>query len=1415
MTGINLPTPISIAGGSFSVNGGAFTTCPTLDCTVRPGDSVRVRVAASGNFNTVSTATLTIGGVSSTFQVLTGPSPAFVTPSQIDGGLHHTVVLKSDGTVWAWGADMAGQFNPVPTYTGLYGVAAVAAGLSASFALRPDGSVWAWGDSSYGQLGDGTGTSHPDPRLIPNLSGVSAIAAGGYHTLALKGDGTVLAWGANDFGELGNNSTVKSPVPVSVSGFNAVINPGDLRPVAIASGLEHSLALMSDGTVRAWGWNAFGQLGDGTTANKLVPTQVPGLTGVVIAIAAGANHSLALKSDGTIWAWGYNAHGELGNNSTVNSSVPVQVLDANGLGFNAIIANSQIASIKIAAGSNHSFVLKSDGTVWAWGFNEHGQLGDGSTLTRKVPVQVVGLNGVASVVGGGAGHSTAVMADGTLRVWGWNAYQTLGDGTNTDRLAPVEVVGREGDFFSVPKTAATPDPFHFVSRFGVAPNLLVTSNPIKVSGTSTASSVSISSVPPGVGAKYSVNNGPFSASLPNSVISGDEIRLQVNAAASYATTTVVTLTIGGVSGNFHVVTQRDPAAVDVAHAVAAGNHHTLVLRPNGMVWGFGYNGNGQLANGTTLSRSAPQQLSHLTNVVQIAAGQYHTLALKGDRTLLASGWNGAGQLGDGTAGASRVAPVPVVGENGTGLLSNIVAIAAGHAHSLAADANGNVWAWGLNSDGQLGNGTFASSNRPLQVPGLTNVIAVAAGDRHSVALTIDGTLWAWGNNDFGQLGNGTHESHSVPVQVALGQIGKIAAGAAHTLALQSNGSLWAWGANTFGQLGSGDNTSLSLPTLVPELEARVTAIAAGQTHSMAVKVAQAGQLAGQLYVWGNNTNGQVGDGTTANRLTPFAVPNMSNIVAVAGGGRHTVALSATNVLYAFGDNTFGQVGNRSGNYNPHGSLVNILRGDVDISDLSVAASSAVGLGSTTGTSALNPGNWGPLVFPSQAVTTASALQPVGFLNDSFDTNLPGVVFTASAPFAVASHNCPNPIPPRASCQVQLKFTPTQSGDQAGEFKATWHITDSNSQDVTMETNFPLQGTGTGVVAPAVSLAPSSLTFAGRNVGTTSSAQTVTLTNTGNATLTISSIAITGTNVSDFGQASSCPSLAPSANCTVDVSFTPSAGGARSASLTVTSNAANGPTNSVTLSGTGTTPLAVTVLTAGNGTGTITSSPAGINCTPTCSASFASGSNVTLTATPAAGSSLISWTGCDSVLGTTCTISSLAGPRSVTATFNQTVQRAFVSATGNNANTATFCAVTAPCKTFAAAVTVVADNGEVVALNTAPYGSVTLTRSISLTAAPGVYAGISVFAGSGVTIASPGISVVLRGLTINGQGGANGILVDTPATGAKYQLRTASSPTSRTRVVRVSPSTQPHNCAWSTHSYATASMEYRLRAAPPP
>ncbi|WP_370038471.1 Ig-like domain-containing protein, partial [Corallococcus sp. AB045] len=337
---------------------------------------------------------------------------------------HHTLAVKQDGTVWAWGNNGFGQFGDGTTTShltpvqvpSLTGVAALAGGFYYSLAVKQDGTVWAWGDNTYGQLGDGTRTERHTPVQVPGLTGVTAVAGCLYHSLALKQDGTVWAWGNNGSGQFGDGTTTSHLTPVQVPGLTGV--------AAIAAGRDHSLALKQDGTVWAWGYNGFGQLGDGTTTDRHTPVQVQGMTGVA-AIAVGVDHSLALKQDGTVWAWGYNFNGELSDGTGTNRHTPVQVQGLTGV-------------VALASGLSHSLALKQDGTVWAWGYNGYGQLGDGTGTNRHTPVQAQGLTGVAALAGGYA-HSLAVKQDGSIWAWGDNTYGQLGDGTAAHQVTPVRV----------------------------------------------------------------------------------------------------------------------------------------------------------------------------------------------------------------------------------------------------------------------------------------------------------------------------------------------------------------------------------------------------------------------------------------------------------------------------------------------------------------------------------------------------------------------------------------------------------------------------------------------------------------------------------------------------------------------------------------------------------------------------------------------------------------------------------------------------------------------------------------------------------------------------------------------------------------------------------------------------------------
>ncbi|MEQ4714853.1 chromosome condensation regulator RCC1 [Nonomuraea sp. B19D2] len=279
--------------------------------------------------------------------------------------------------------------------------------------------VKAWGRNSEGQLGDATTTDRHNPTTVAGLTAarVTSLVAGFNHNLALLSNGTVEAWGSNRFGQLGDVTTTNHPAPstVRLSGV-----------AAVAAGESHSLALGSNGLVAAWGLNSSGQLGDGTTRNRSTPVTVTGLTRVT-AVAAGRFHSLALLSDGTVKAWGANRVGQLGDGTTFVSRTPVTVKGLTGVQA-------------IAADGGHSLALLSDGTVKAWGWNRRGQLGDGTNINRSTPVTVTRLTRVTAIDAGGE-HSLALLSDGSVKAWGRNRFGQLGDGSRTDRSTPVTVTG--------------------------------------------------------------------------------------------------------------------------------------------------------------------------------------------------------------------------------------------------------------------------------------------------------------------------------------------------------------------------------------------------------------------------------------------------------------------------------------------------------------------------------------------------------------------------------------------------------------------------------------------------------------------------------------------------------------------------------------------------------------------------------------------------------------------------------------------------------------------------------------------------------------------------------------------------------------------------------------------------------------
>lgn len=345
--------------------------------------------------------------------------------TNISSGETHSLAIRSDGSVFIWGDNSSGQiaetaFSQIskPTHsTDVYNASKVFAGEDCSMAIMPDGKVKAWGNNSSNQIA-GTAESYVfPPTTIPNLPTIKSLCIGSEHVLALSTAGKITAWGTNTSGELGIGTFSPTEFPAEISNNKSFIS--------VSTGSNYSMALDSDGIVWAWGSNDFFQLGSGITSSS-IPLQVPGLSDIT-KISAGSTHCLALKSDGTLWAWGSNFSGEAGlATTTVFIPLPQQITALSGI---------RITSI--ATGKNHSLAVTSDGSVYAWGSNSEGKIGQPATPEKPAlaPIPIQGLVKINQVIAG-SDFSFAIANDGVVWGWGNNKLYQLGKGNNISSHFP-------------------------------------------------------------------------------------------------------------------------------------------------------------------------------------------------------------------------------------------------------------------------------------------------------------------------------------------------------------------------------------------------------------------------------------------------------------------------------------------------------------------------------------------------------------------------------------------------------------------------------------------------------------------------------------------------------------------------------------------------------------------------------------------------------------------------------------------------------------------------------------------------------------------------------------------------------------------------------------------------------------------
>jgi len=376
--------------------------------TAAPGSSASFTVLANGGALSYEWQRSTDGV---NFTPIAGATSATFTISNValadDGGVFRVRVFNPAGSVPSSGALLTVRANPGVA------LARVGGGGSYSIGLRANGALRAWGGNSDGQLGDGTFDVRGDAVDVIGLTDVATLSVGFSHTLAIRTNGEVWGWGRNRDGQLGDGSTIDRATPQSVPGLGAA------RAVAASqeSVRTFSLAVLADGSVRAWGDNTFSQLGDGTVTDRPAPVPVGALTEVA-SVAAGSRHALALRRDGTVWAWGANNLGQLGNGTTTASTMPIPVPMPEPI-------------VSIAAGGLFSLALTDQGTVFAWGANLAGELGDGTTEQRLAPVTVNLPAPAVAIAASWGSHALALLIDGRVFAWGYNEYGQCGLGTDT------------------------------------------------------------------------------------------------------------------------------------------------------------------------------------------------------------------------------------------------------------------------------------------------------------------------------------------------------------------------------------------------------------------------------------------------------------------------------------------------------------------------------------------------------------------------------------------------------------------------------------------------------------------------------------------------------------------------------------------------------------------------------------------------------------------------------------------------------------------------------------------------------------------------------------------------------------------------------------------------------------------------
>lgn len=703
----------------------------------------------------------------------------------------------------------------------------------------------------------------------------TGVAAGQYHACGLRSDHTLWCWGLNTSGQVGTGTGDAFFVKPAQAG-------GATDWASVSAGTVSTCALSQAGKLSCWGSNGFGQLGDGTLTARSSPNPVGGGFTDWIAFDAGSFHTCGIREGGALYCWGRNNAGQVGDGTTADKKDPTLV--------------SAGPWTSVSAGAEFTCAIKGDKTLWCWGTGTSRQLGNGLATNSAVPVQEKGLaNDWANVTAGNA-FACAVKENGTRYCWGLNALGQGGDTTVTTITEP-----KQADAETDWKRADAGD---------VAVCGLRGAGTLHCWGDGSQGQTG----QPGNEAPLLAPAQVGAESDWIAVASGLRFACGVRATGQLFCWGTASR---GALGAGYTADRTAPEVIGAETAwarVAVQMDDGCAIREDGSLWCWGRNVFEHLGDGTNVTRVAPVQVGAGKTWARVALGRTHTCGIAdegGQNGLYCWGRDANGELGDGAVVTNQTTPAPITPP--AGAPSTWTELDAGFNHTCAARADKTLWCWGVNTRGQLGDGTKVARPSATQVlPADTHDwTTVAAAGEFSCGLRTGGALWCWGRNDVAQLGLGFASpaadiSVPNPTKVGNASYSAIDAGANHACAVKTDGTLWCWGRNASSELGLGNAVGPVLsPTQVGAANDWAQPHLGQGLHTCATKTN------GDMYCWGLGSYGQLGLGNLTSFNSPQKVPSVAAWKMGAIGNEHTCGVRATGELACWGASNFAQLGSGS------------------------------------------------------------------------------------------------------------------------------------------------------------------------------------------------------------------------------------------------------------------------------------------------------------------------------------------------------------------------------------------------------------------------------------------------------------------------------------------------------------------------